>query len=65
MSVFVTPQFVELLRLLRVILLEAIGEIVVDAGVFLLQRNGQREDFLFGERIKGAHRLSGFLLQAT
>ena len=57
MPVFFAAEFFELLRLLRVILLQPVGEIVVDAGVFFFQRDGQRENLLFSQRFKGSHRL--------
>ena len=57
--VFFASELLELFRLFRVVFLQAVGEIVVNAGVFFLERHGQREDLLFGERVKGSHRLSG------
>ena len=55
--VFLPPHLGELLGLHRVSLLQAIREVVVNAGILLLQRNGQGEDLLFGEAVKGSHKL--------
>ena len=55
-SVFVAAHSGEFFGLLGIILFEAFGKVVVDAGVFLLLGNGQGEDFLFVEAIKRAHK---------
>ena len=39
-----------------VILLQALGEVGVDAAILLLVADGQRQDFAFGQVGKGAHR---------
>ena len=55
--IFLAAEFFELFRLLRVFLFQPVGEIVVNAGVFFFERDGQRENLLFGERFEGSHRL--------
>ena len=45
----------EFLGLFGIIFLQAGGEILIDARVLLLERDGQREDFLFGKAVKGFH----------
>ena len=64
--IFLAAEFFELFRLFRVFLFQPVGEIVVNAGVFFFQRDGQRENLLFTQRFKGSHRfLSGRLDEAT
>ena len=55
MAVFFLAQFTEFGGLLGMIFLQAVGEILVDAGVFFLQRDGQRQDFAFAETVEGSH----------
>jgi hypothetical protein len=50
--VFVPAHFSELVRLLRVGICEAFDEIVINASVLLLLRNGQGEDLPFGEAVE-------------
>ena len=57
--IFLAAEFFELFRLLRVFLFQPVREIVVNAGVFFFQRDGQRENLLFGERFKGSHKFLG------
>ena len=52
MAVFLAPHLGELLRLRRVVLLQPVGEVVVDARVLLLLRDGQRENLLFLKAFK-------------
>ena len=58
-AVFLAAEFFEFFRLLRVFLFQPVGEIVVNAGVFFFERDGQRENLLFGERFKGSHKFLG------
>ena len=59
MPVLFAPEFFELFGLFRIIVLQAVGEVVVNSGVFFLERDGQGEDFLFAESFKGSHRFWG------
>src|ERR1035441_8852476 len=42
--------------LFGIILMKAVGEILVDAGVLFFERDGEREDFLFREAVEGLHK---------
>jgi hypothetical protein len=47
---------------------EILGQIGLDSGVFLFLRDGEGEDFFFGEAVEGAHgkdrcQVSGFRCQ--
>ena len=46
----------EFFRLFGIISLQAVGEIFVDAGVFLFKCDGERKNFLFGEAVEGFHK---------
>ncbi len=56
MAVLLTAHLAEFRRLLGIVRLQTLGEILVDAGVLLFQRNGQREDFLLGQTFKRFHK---------
>ena len=56
MAVLFAAHGAEFFGLFGIIGLQAVGEILVDAGVFLFQRNGQREDFLFGQAVECFHK---------
>ena len=45
-------MFAEFLGLFGIIFLQAIGKILVDARILLFERDGEREDFLFGEAVE-------------
>ena len=49
MSVLLLLHLLEHFGRGRIALAQAIHEVAVDAAVFLLQRNGQRQDFLLGQ----------------
>ena len=55
MAVLLAAHVAEFFGLFGIIRLQAVGEIFVDAGVLLFQRNGQREDFLFGQAVECFH----------
>src|SRR2546425_7921117 len=65
MPVFFAAEFLEFLRLLRIILAQSVRKVFVDAGVFFFERNGERENFLFGETVEGAHSFGCFLVFGT
>jgi hypothetical protein len=54
-TVLIGPQLAELGRLCWKGFLQAIGEVVVNAGILFLQRNRQGQNFLFGETVEIAH----------
>ena len=45
--------------------LQSLGEIVVNAGVFFLQGNGQGQDFAFAQALEGSHGVVFFQLRVT
>src|SRR5438309_5827258 len=53
--VLFTAHFAELGGLRRVIFLQAVREIFVNSGVLLFERDGEGENFLFGEAAKSFH----------
>ena len=53
--VLVGPHPAELVGDLRVLLLERRGQVLVDAGVLLLQRDRQGEDLPLGQAVEAAH----------
>src|SRR5262249_32921782 len=55
MTVLFRAHLAELIRLRRVAVLQPFGEVVVNTGVFFLERYRQGEDFLFGEALKRTH----------
>jgi hypothetical protein len=42
--------------LFGIILMQAVGEILVDARILLFEGDGEGEDFLFGEAVEGFHK---------
>src|SRR5439155_25735865 len=54
-AVLLGPQLAELLRRGREVLLEAVGEVVEDAGVLFLEGDGQGQDLLLAEALERAH----------
>ena len=57
MVVFVLAHFTEFYEtLVGISGVETGGKILVDAGIFLFQRDGQCEDFLFGKTVERFHK---------
>ena len=55
MPVLLAAHRGEFVRLLRIIHLQAVGKIVVDACVLFFERDGEREDVALGQTLKCAH----------
>ena len=55
-AVFFAAHGAEFDGLFGIIFLQAVGKILVDAGVLFFQRDGEREDFLFGEAVECFHK---------
>src|SRR5262245_20802007 len=53
-SILVGPQPAELVGRLRMGLLQARGKVVVDAGIFLFEGNGERQHLAFGEAVEAS-----------
>ena len=56
MAVLFAAHDAEFFGLLGIIRLQAVGEIPVDARILLFERDGQRENFLFGQAVKCFHK---------
>src|SRR4051812_36269324 len=58
MAVFVAPHLAEFVRLFGIAVLKPIGKVLVNAGIFLLERNGKSQNFLLREALKRFHNAS-------
>jgi hypothetical protein len=56
MAILLGAHRLELFRLPGIILAQALGKIVVDAGILFFKRNRERQDFAFRQALKSAHR---------
>ena len=56
MDVLFAAHDAKFLGLFGIIFLQAGGEIFINARILLLERDGQREDFLFGKTVEGFHK---------
>ena len=55
-AILLAAHLAEFGGLFGIIFLQAVGKILVDARVLFLQRDGEREDFLFGEAVECFHK---------
>ena len=56
MAVFLAAHLAEFRGLFGIIFMQSVGEILVNARVLFFQRNGERENFLFGKAVECFHK---------
>ena len=53
--VFLTAHLVQDRRRGRVVGFEALGEVALNSGIFFFERDGQRQNHLLAQALKGSH----------
>jgi hypothetical protein len=55
MAVFFHPELTEPLGLIRMMLLQSVGQVGIDSRILLLQGDGQGQDLLLAQAAEGSH----------